>query len=270
MGFFDFLPGRKVGENAGLERVMTEMSARPDIKVRRVLYQELLKGTLLLPTPGPAHLPPGGAPLKEVQVVTRPGAPGETVWIAFTGLEPLRLWWGQPGSPHLAVKGEELFPLALRNRVDTLLINPAGPIGGRLTRMEIQMLAERTIPMEDGGGLQGLQAGAGSEIRIGPPSRLPEAALVDYLRAEMGRNRLVRAGYLAAIEIGSGAPHWLLALQFEPAQAPQEAKAFLEGIGSGASAFLKHGEFMDLVPLEEGHEWLETVRKCGIPVRPEN
>src|SRR5580693_9909372 len=118
MGFLDFFSERKIDENSDLEKVMREMSLRPDMKVRRVLYAELLKSSLLLPTPSPLESTSHETPLKELQLVTQPGPKDELIWIAFTSKTALHQWRDHFEDAYVAIVGAQLFPLAVQNRVE--------------------------------------------------------------------------------------------------------------------------------------------------------
>jgi hypothetical protein len=149
MGFLDFFSTRKPAENSHLEKLMREMSLRPDMEVRRLLYAELLKSTLLLPTPSPLESVSHETPLKELQLVTQPGPKNELVWIAFTNKAALRRWRDHFEEAYVAIEGAPLFILAVQNRVESILINPAGPVGGRITGVELQILAESASGMKE-------------------------------------------------------------------------------------------------------------------------
>ncbi len=121
------------------------MSVKPTVQTRKKLYQELLNHVLLLPTPG--HLEESThEPLKEIQVVTQPSPEGKLCWLAFTSQEALYKWKHE--NAYVAIQGSQLFELALRNKVDNILMNVAGPIGGLITRIEIQMLAQEQATKE--------------------------------------------------------------------------------------------------------------------------
>ncbi len=146
MGFFDFFSKRKTAENAGFEKAMLEMSIHPDIKARRTLYAELLESTLLLPTPSPLESSSLETSLKEIQLVTQPGPRNELVWIAFTSKDALHRWRDRFEEAYVAIQGSPLFALAVQNRVESMLINPAGPVAGKITGMELRMLAQGAFP----------------------------------------------------------------------------------------------------------------------------
>ncbi len=158
MGLFNFFSKRKIYENANLEKVMMEMSLRPVMKTRRVLYAELLKSTLLLPTPSPLESSTFETSLKEIQLVTQPGPKNELVWIAFTSKEALRQWRPQFEDAYVAIQGTLLFALAVQNRVENILINLAGPVSGKITGMELQMLAEGILPRDEDGNTKNTKA----------------------------------------------------------------------------------------------------------------
>jgi hypothetical protein len=158
MGFFDFFSKQKTVENDGLERVILEMSVRPNMKVRQKLYSELLKGTLLLPTPSPLEASSNVMSLKEIQLVTQPGPKNEVIWISFTSKATLHHWRNQFEDAYVAIQGTSLFTLAVQNRVESILINPAGPIGGKITAMELKMLAEGKFSQDGGGDTKSPQA----------------------------------------------------------------------------------------------------------------
>src|SRR5579862_3819655 len=115
MGFLNFFSSRKTVENSDLEKVMKEMSLRPDMKVRRVLYAELIKSVLLLPTPSPLEIHSDGTGPKEIQLVTQPGAGNEPVWIAFTSKSALLQWRSHFEEAYVAIEGAPLFALAVQN-----------------------------------------------------------------------------------------------------------------------------------------------------------
>ncbi len=253
-------------ENAGLERVMVEMSKNPDLKLRRILYRELLKSTLLLPTPVWPESTSAERPLQKLQVVTVPGSTGEAAWLAFTSREALCLWKGVGDCPYVAVEGGPLFTLAVQNRVDHILVNPCGPVGGKITRVELEMLAEGTFPAEGGSQTHGVQAREQTRIRIGKPAHDPDPELVEYLREKLSQSTQVTAGYLVAMAIGGGLPHLVLGIQFEAVPRREEVKPVMEILGGGVRAYLKKDEFLDMVPLDPKHEWFETIQNYGVAV----
>ncbi len=266
MGWLKSFLKVKNRENEDLERVMVEMAKNPDLKVRRILYRELLKSTLLLPTPSWPQEFAGGSPLKEFQVVTVPGPSGELVWLAFSSHEALRLWKGVEDSPYVAVRGGPLFTLAVQNRLDHLLINPCGPVGGKITRVELEMLAEGTFPAKGGSQTHGVQARGQTRIRIGKPARDPDPEFVEYLREKLSQSAEVTGGYLVAMVIGGGLPHLVLGIQFEAVPHREAVKPLMEILGGGARTYLQKDEFLDMVSFDSEHEWSGAIQNYGVEV----
>jgi len=87
------------------------------------------------PTPTPSS----------VQLLSQRGPKGELIWMAFTDEKALSQW-RSAGSHYLVLPGTQLFHMAVENQVDSVLVNCAGPVGGQVSKAEIQMLAEGKIP----------------------------------------------------------------------------------------------------------------------------
>lgn len=109
---------------------MTEAAKASDPAVGRTrLYRAMLEGALLL-------------------LVDEAGAPspvgalgGMPVFATFSDYAALRRH--DPRAPaHARLEGRALFPLLMTHGVGSLLINPAGPVGGELYRNEVQTIAD--------------------------------------------------------------------------------------------------------------------------------
>jgi hypothetical protein len=266
MVFFDFFSKGKNVENSDLEKVMREMSLRPDMKVRRVLYAELLKSILILPTPSPLEATPHEKPLKGIQLVTLPGGGNELVWIAFTNKAALHQWRDHFEDAYVAIEGAQLFALAVQNRVESLLINPAGPIGGKITGMELQMLSEGTFPQAGNGLTYSVRAKEQSPVRMGTPVEPLKTEFIRYLQDELGKNEKVLAGYVVAMVIGKGAAHLVLGIEFASELSQEAAKPMMDAIAGGIHPLLGKGEYLDMVPIDANHEWFGAMRQFGILV----
>lgn len=266
MGIWKRIVERFRGENADLGRVMAEMAAGPNMKVRRVLYLELLKATFLLPLPNDPDPSLVGKPLKELQLVTHPGEKGEVLWIAFTSRKALHQWRPQFPEAYAAIQGKEVFALAARNGVDQVIINPAGPIGGRITRMELEMLAEGTLPVQGGEKVQTVMARQNTVFQIGPLDRPLAPELLKYFREHLAKEPQVHTAYLAKVVVGGGTPHLLLGVLCRMVLPEEKARPLMAAIGQDVGKFLGSGELLDMVPLDDGHEWTPLLREKGTVV----
>lgn len=111
---------------------MTEAAKAADPAVGRTrLYRAMLEGELLL-------------------LISNDGIPtpvgelgGMPVFAGFTDHAALRRH--DPRAPaHRRLDGRALFPLLMTHGVGSLLINPAGPVGGELYRNEVSTIANAT------------------------------------------------------------------------------------------------------------------------------
>jgi hypothetical protein len=205
-------------------------------------------------------------PLKELQLVTQPGPRNELIWIAFTTKAALHQWRDHFEDAYVAIEGAQLFSLAVQNRVESILINPAGPVGGKITGMELQMLAEGTFPQEGDGKTHTVRAKENSAVRMGTPAEPLKVELIQYLRNKLGKDDEVLAGYVAAMAIGSGTAHLVLGIEFTSEPPPETAKPIMDAIGSGIQPFLGQGEYFDMIPFDAKHEWNEGLKKFGVVV----
>ncbi|HVZ81807.1 MAG TPA: SseB family protein [bacterium] len=266
MNFFGLFKQRD--GNAGLERIMAEMATHPDMKVRRVLYLELLKGTLLLPLPRELDPALGGQPLKELQLVTHPSEKGEVLWLAFTSRAALHQWRPQFPEAYVAIQGRQVFALAVQNKVDQIIINPAGPIGGRITRMELGMLAEGTLPIQGGEGVHTVLSRSNTNYRFEAPELGGKQGLVEYLKGHLASGKGIEEAFLVLLAIGDGSPHLLLAIRYPAAPMEGSVRPFLEAIGKGIGRFFEKDDYLDMLPLDGGHEWAEAIREKGVRIFP--
>ncbi len=268
MGFLERFLSRFKSGNSDLEMVMREMAAHPDMKVRRVLYLELLKGTLLLPLPKELEPSSNGKPLKELQLVTHPGEKGEILWHAFTSRQALHQWRPQFPEAYAAINGQQVFALAVQNKVDQVIINPVGPVGGRITSMELEMLAEGSIPMQGSEKVTTILSRTNTDYRFETPVLDGNIKLVSYLKDHLKTGDGILEGFLVRLAIGAGAPHLLLAIGYQLVPPEGMVKPVLEGIGREVGKYLEKGDYLDMIPFDEGNEWAKAIREKGIKIHP--
>jgi hypothetical protein len=135
---------------------------------------------------------------------------GEMVLLAFTDTDAL-LRWRPAGCAVVGMRAADVFPLAIANRFASIVVNVAGPTGGRITRGEFQ-LAEGALPGEAESGLMSGRVLKQTQAYLGAPARPPSKALVDAVGTGLDANELVQAAYLFQVKIGKGEPHLMLGL----------------------------------------------------------
>jgi hypothetical protein len=158
MGLFDWLFSRRAHEpemprdlwnpegvdrlfNEDLHQAIETSAETPTPENRRRVYQLLLSTVYCIPSMGEAG---EGRPLT---ITATQNEAGERVLVAFTDPCALKRWAGNPPA-FAAMTASKLFELVLGNDFVQVAINPAGPIGWRLSRGEVELLAQGIIPIE--------------------------------------------------------------------------------------------------------------------------
>jgi hypothetical protein len=253
MSIMKKLFGRKSPSNPRLEKAMRELAKGEDPAKRREVYQELLKSRLILSTPQPlegkARQHKSGEKLA-LHFHSLQNAGKKPTMLAFTSEEAL-LTWKKEGTPYIALGAKDIFTLALKAEMDSIVINPAGPTGGELTLPEIHILAEGAIPKAAAQeGATDLEVKAGTEVLVGAPTKPPPEKLLGALSESLAGYPEVQAAYFIQIAIGGGNPHWAVGLVIQGDQA--KAQAVFQASGPVAGKHLAPNEFLDFARLEPG------------------
>jgi SseB protein N-terminal domain len=159
MGLFDWLFRRKrapeppapqdMWNPEGVERLFNEelhqaietAAADPSSENRRRVFQLLMTIVYCIPSAG------GSGEGRPLTITASKNEAGERVLVAFTDPCALKRWATDPPA-FLALAAAELFELVLENDFVQVLINPAGPAGGQLSRGDVEQLARGIIPVE--------------------------------------------------------------------------------------------------------------------------
>lgn len=123
--------------NEDLQQAIEAVTGNDTPASRQKLYQVLLETTFCLPS--------SGAGEGTSQITATQNEAGEMVLAAFSDPVALRRWEPDTNSM-LVMPSQKLFELAVENGFDEILINPAGPAGGKLTKPEFARLAQGVIP----------------------------------------------------------------------------------------------------------------------------
>lgn len=104
---------------------------------RRKVFEILMETTFCLPS--------SGSDESTSQITATQNEDGEMVLAAFSDPVALRRWEAKPKSM-LVMPAQQLFQMAIENDFAEILINPAGPVGGKLMKHEFTRLAQGVIP----------------------------------------------------------------------------------------------------------------------------
>jgi len=253
--------GRKSPTNPRLEKAMQELAKGEDSKRRREMYQALLNSTLILSTPQP----PQGASQEgwtkartslNIQFHSIENNRKKPAMLAFTSVESLRRWKKEE-SFFLALEAKDILALALKAEMDSIIINPAGPIGGELTLPEIHILSEGAIPQAASqDGATDLEVKAGTQVAVTAPAKPPSEKLLEALRQSLSAHPEVQSAYFFDVAIGKGIPHWAVGLVVQGDQA--KAQTIFQATGPVAGKHLAPNEFLDFARLEPGPMFAEV------------
>ena len=255
-----------------LTRAMRRVATNDSPAARRVLHLELLKSNLMLPKPSRAGDPGRGARLTlvsgaEIAVFTAEAPGGKQAMLAFTDPGAL-LAWKPAGSDYLALRVQDACSLVAPNDLNGLIINPAGPVGGHLSRFEADALAEGAVPElgpEANSPLTALLLPTGSRAIVGPPSRPGAQELAERIIKLLEPEESIVQAYLFETAIGRGERHLAVGLIADRKLTPDRERAMVAEIAGAAGSIGEAGDHVDLVFLEEG-QFLETVRATVAPV----
>jgi hypothetical protein len=243
-----------MAHNDELLEAMEAMTTAPSEEARRSLHHAVSVASLLVPLENEAD--GEGASL----FVAR-GDGGAPLFVALTDEDALRAW-ADGEWPYAVLDGRTVCRFVAEHGADGLVLNPAGPWGGRLSRRDAELVAEGLVPEgADGEGLLARGA-AGSRVVLRSLRAEPPTELVEAIRAAAERGG-AHSCYLAEGAFGAGNPH--LVVGVVPGE--QGAAELARDIGDAAQPFLAPGEPLDVVPLDD--ELLATMRDVGRPVLEE-
>jgi hypothetical protein len=262
------LPTPSKGENQSLIKAIMKVSMQDTPQTRQALYEVLSKSTFLVPTAAhPQSLQTGNQILQQdtpVQLVTTQNAQGKPSFLVFTDEKSL-LTWKPQGSAYVAMEASNFFPIALENNVASILVNPAGPIGGEITRQEIEFLAEKGMLLSKGdSGGDSIQLSQGNKIFVRALPKVPPEKMVFEIHNTLVNLPTAAAAYLFQMAIEGGKPHLALGLTFSPPPSKPLVQKLFQNLGEKIHPFLKKDTYIDFLILEG--ELLESVQAIVEPI----
>jgi len=224
---------------------------------RKNLYKELLKSILLIPIPKKTDRSESGKWVvlddsKDVEIITGQNAKGEKLLFTFTDYTALRVW-RKAGASYIALRAQDVFRLAQENGAASIVINPAGPIGGELTSREINFLIEGAIPEMNSikSGLTKAIFERGTSVMIGAPAKSPSKAFIDLLHDALSIQPDILAGYLYQTKIGHGEPHLVIGIQFHGNVVKEKQEVIFQSIARSIQPVLSTDDFVDFMVLTD-------------------
>ncbi len=273
MQFLKSLFGKKSANvvedgNPALVHAMEAVAANDNPGNRKKLYDALLNAMLLIPVPEiPAglSLEAGIQTIKEgveIKMVGLHDVKGVRITPAFTDVEALRNW--DPNTPYIGLRSTDLFRLLLDKEAQDILINPFDPIrkmiraGGRVTRREIELLAQGVAPTNTGN--QQLQFKQDEKVLIGLPANPPSAAVQESLRNKASEHAEVADVYFFQMVRGSS-PSTVIGVGLGQNVSEDRKQQIMQSLGSAIRGQLPPGQFLDFMFLQGGFG--DHIRKIG-------
>lgn len=250
----------RVPQNPELLAAIRSVAERDDAQTRERFYTALLGSTLLLPADAEAV---GGVHADGLRLFTTPPADdGSWKLLAFTD-EEAAMAWRPEGARPTSMSARKLFALAVASPTSAIVLNPAGPAGGELTRREFATLAEGSIP---GGSdaIEELTLQAGAEVVVAAPERPPGEAFLGVLRMALGDSQRVRSAWLADVAFEAGELHPAIGVVVDGEPGGEELRAVFDAVMTRVQPLLGHGRYLDFVVVDD--VWGPLFEAAGPPV----
>jgi hypothetical protein len=193
--------------------------------------QVLTTSRLLVPVAKMEQTPDGQLSGLEFVVIQREG---KRSLPAFTDDEAVRLYFGDAGHDMYILNGRELCDTANRASVDSVLLNPGGPVGYDMPRHEFFPLAEGLTHVGDGV----MAVPEGTDILIGTPSNLPiSPERLESLRAAV-QYANASSAYWNWVKVGESAPCLAIVVAPPTQEVMVAVQQAIQSMPNGANGFV--------------------------------
>lgn len=260
-------PGNKTdsrGEdgNPALVRAMHDIALNETPENRKTVYEALLGSMLLVPVPEiPADLAGLGPGLHtatsktriQLRRITDRDADLKQVPItaAFTDLEALKNW--DPHTPYLGLNAPDLFRLVVGTDIQEVAINPFDPVrkmirpGGRVTRAELELLANGIVPGSAASTTAQLQLKANEKVLIGRPAKPPSSAVEELLKSKAATFPSIAELYVFQMATQAGSRHTVIGINLGEDVSRELQEEIARSLGASVQAELKGGQELDFM-----------------------
>jgi len=253
---------RPEAQNPRLLRAMEAISYSDTRTNRKALYTELVRATLLVVIPSRPDGCGGGQVehTTKLRICTFQNLKGDTVVPVFTDEDSLRQWKPE-GASYTALTGQDLFRVVSQSAAAEIIVNPAGPIGGRLPRHEFEALASGHTPeymIEPAGAMK---LNAGTKLYIGAPANAPSEPLLNCIRQALKKVVGVAAAYAFNMSVGNNPPNLSIGIYFDTKPSAHVCEELFSQIGRQMKPFISDKNYVDLLPLDPANVLGVTVRE---------
>ena len=240
--------------NSPLPAAMLAVANDDSPQNRRTLYQSILNTWFVVPTretvpdqPGFSTVPRNVADAFSLEH----DSAGQLVAVAFTDEEALRNW--NTSIPWVALQGTAFFQAVASTQAEEIVINPYEPEnpgskmirpGGRVTRWELEELAEGRVPQEDSDE----QEAEPQSVLVTMPKQMPTSETFDAMCKAAGAFPEISGMYFGQVIYPDGEPHWTIAVEFIPTTSAKQVKHMMAALVKAARLVFPRSVTSDLVP----------------------
>ena len=258
--------------NPALVRAMHDIALNDNPETRKTVYEALLGSMLLVPVPEiPADLaglgPGFHTATSKTQIQLRRITDRNQVQVtaAFTDLEALKNW--DPNTPYLGLNAPDLFRLVIGTDIQEVAINPFDPVrkmirpGGRVTRAELELLANGIVPGSPASKTIQLPLKANEKVLIGRPTKPPSPAVEELLRSKAASFSSIGELYVFQMATQAGSSHTVIGINLREDVSREQQDEIARSMGASVQAELKGGQSLDFMFLRGA--MLEQIRALG-------
>ena len=221
---------------------------------RQILYQSMLDTWFVAPTREATHDKPGFAavPANVADSFSlEHDSAGQLVAVAFTDEEALRNW--NTTIPWIALQGTAFFQAVANTEAEEIVINPYEPAnpeskmirpGGRVTRWELEELAQGRIPQEDSNE----QQAEPQTVLVTMPKQMPTPEMFNAIGEVARAFPEIEGMYFGQVIYPDGEPHWTVAVEFAADPPAKLVKPMVAALSQAARRVFPRSVTTDLLP----------------------
>jgi hypothetical protein len=180
---------------------------------------------------------------------------GHAVTPVFSDEEVMRHW--RPTLRAVRIPGRDFFRMVRQTDVQGVLLNfhdpqqtPLRP-GGRITRFEIEYLAQGVAPQRpDQTGRVDMAINPNAEVRVAASEQPPAAEILDALRAVAAATTEVRELYLVELTFENEQPHNAIGIELFDGASDERWETITRQLAESVNKLLPSGSFLEFVPVE--------------------